>query len=45
MRREVQDIILKLQLLAENEFEQNWRGTILRSVASILEAFLEGLDD
>lgn len=44
-RRRMQDIILSLQVWANGNFENSWRGTILLSVASILESFLIGLHE
>ncbi len=42
---EMQNIIVNLQIWANENFENSWRGTILTSVAEILEAFLIGLEE
>jgi hypothetical protein len=44
-RRKMQDMLLCLQLWANDKFENSWRGTMLLAIASMLECFLIGLDD
>ena len=44
-RRRMQDIILSLELWANEKFENSWRGTLLLNIASMLECFLRALDE
>ncbi len=44
-RLEMQYLIGHLQRWQNESFEDSWRGNILLAAASILEAFLQGLDE